>query len=105
MKLQRERLTMVRLYLSEERSRMEKLLDLLHEREKLRGVTVFRAISGYGESGELHTATRIDLSLNLPLVVEFFDAPEKIERVVGDLLEWLGPVHVVTWEVEQIAGS
>ena len=93
---------MVRIYLSEERAQLNQLLKLLHEKEKLRGVTVFRGISGFGDGGEIHTGGLLDLSLNLPIVVEFFDSPEKVERVLEDLITTVDPAHIVSWEAKQI---
>ncbi|MBT7308006.1 MAG: hypothetical protein HN842_07300, partial [Gammaproteobacteria bacterium] len=42
------------------------------------------------------------LSLNLPLVVEFFDQPEKIERVLDHLSEHVDLAHIVCWSAEQL---
>lgn len=41
--------TMVRIYLSEKNGQLDNLVKRLHDWEKVRGVTVFRGISGYGE--------------------------------------------------------
>lgn len=89
--------TMVRVYLTEGEAQLKGLLKRLRNWEKLRGVTVFRGISGYGDSGVIHGADIIDLSMNLPLVVEFFDEPEKIEVIVEHLNETIKPGHIVTW--------
>ena len=40
--------TMVRIYLTETAKLLKKLLAKLHDEEKVRGVTVFRGISGFG---------------------------------------------------------
>ncbi|MBT3197656.1 MAG: DUF190 domain-containing protein [Gammaproteobacteria bacterium] len=100
--MKRESVTMVRIYLSEEKAHLQRLLGQLHDREQVRGVTVFRGISGYGEHGEIHMGGLIDLSLNLPLVVEFFDQPEKIERVLDHLSEHVDLAHIVCWSAEQL---
>ena len=78
-------ITFVRIYLTEGEGRMESLLKRLHDEEKVQGVTVFRGISGFGSSGRLHSSSLLDMSLDLPLVIEFFDVPEK----VGQILEHL----------------
>ena len=93
--------TMVRIYLSEENAHLQSLLKQLRDEEQLRGVTVFRGIFGFGAGGEVHTGGLIDLSLNLPLVVEFFDTPEKVERVLEDLVKTVDPAHIVSWPAEQ----
>jgi len=89
--------TVVRLYLSEGRSHLERLLRRLREEELVRGVTVFRGIAGFGESGALHTSHRVDLSLDLPVVVEFFDRPERVEEVLDRLAGDIKPGHLVRW--------
>jgi len=89
--------TVVRVYLPDGDAQLKSLLTRLRNWEKLRGVTVFRGISGFGDSGVIHGADIIDLSMNLPLVVEFFDEPEKIEVIVEHLNEIIKPGHIVTW--------
>ncbi len=89
--------TMVRVYLTEGETQLKGLLKRLRNWEKLRGVTVFRGISGFGESGVIHSADIIDLAMDLPLVVEFFDEPEKIRQIVEHLNETIKPGHIVTW--------
>lgn len=89
--------TMVRIYLSEKESHLESLLQRLRDWEKLRGVTVFRGISGFGESGKLHTASFTDLSMDLPVVLEFFDEPGKIEKILEHLNNTIKPKHMVKW--------
>ncbi len=89
--------TMVRIYLSEQKSHLDNLMKRLHDWEKVRGVTVFRGISGFGESGQLHSAALVDLSLDLPLVVEFFDEPARVERILEHLNSEVKPRHVVKW--------
>jgi PII-like signaling protein len=89
--------TMVRIYLSEKNSQLENLLKRLHDWEKVRGVSVFRGITGYGENGEIHSASFTDLSLDLPVVVEFFDEPLKVENILEHLDSTIKPRHMVKW--------
>lgn len=89
--------TIVRVYLSEGHAHLDDLLKRLHDVDKVRGVTVFRGIAGWGDSGRLHTSRLVDLSLDLPVVVEFFDAPEKIDDVLDHLRKELKPDHVLSW--------
>ena len=89
--------TMVRIYLSEKNSQLENLLKRLHDWEKVRGVSVFRGITGYGENGEIHSASLTDLSLDLPVVVEFFDEPSKVENILEHLDSTIKPRHMVKW--------
>jgi len=88
---------MVRIYLTESGELQKQLLAKLHDEEKVRGVTVFRGISGFGRSGKVHSSTLLDLSLDLPLVIEFFDEPKKVDRILTHLKTLLPPGHVVSW--------
>lgn len=92
--------TMVRIYLTEGEKLMKTLLALLHDQEKVRGVTVFRGISGFGRSGVVHSSTLLDLSLDLPVVIEFFDSPDKVRRILNHLKDQLPAGHVVSWHAQ-----
>ena len=89
--------TMVRIYLTEAGGEMKRLLKYLHDESQVHGVTVFRGITGFGRSGRYHSSTLMDMSLDLPVVIEFFDEPERAAAVI----EWLGervePGHMVFW--------
>ena len=89
--------TMVRIYLTEAEGRLKPLLAMLHDEEKVRGVTVFRGISGFGRSGKVHSASLLDLSMDLPVVIEFFDEPQKVEAVLDRLDGRIDPGHIVSW--------
>lgn len=97
--------TMVRVYLTEKDHKLNELVKCLHDELGVRGVTVLRAIEGYGESGEWHGSSLLDVSLNLPLVLEFFDTPEKVERAMERIHDYVGPGHVVSWEANLNLGK
>ena len=94
--------TLVRVYMTEHDKALEPFLKHLHDVAKVKGVTVFRAIAGYGGSRRIHRAELVDLSLNLPLVIEFFDSPEKIDAALERMSEFVEPGHVVAWNVRAI---
>jgi PII-like signaling protein len=87
----------VRIYLTEGEGRMEGLLQRLHDQEKVQGVTVFRGISGFGKSGRMHSSSLLDMSLDLPLVVEFFDVPQKVDSILEHIRRDIEPGHIVSW--------
>lgn len=89
--------TFVRIYLTEAEGRLPGLLARLHDEEQVRGVTVFRGISGFGSSGKVHSSTLLDMSLDLPLVIEFFDEPGKVAAILGHISADIDPGHVVSW--------
>ena len=90
--------TFVRIYLTEGEGRMQGLLKRLHDEEKVQGVTVFRGISGFGSSGKLHSSSLLDMSLDLPLVLEFFDEPQRVETILAHIGTDFEPGHIVSWD-------
>ena len=94
--------TFVRVYLREgdqgKRKRLtDELFQLLHEQHGIHGVTVFRGIAGFGEHGEAHAADILHLAVDLPVVIEFFDAPELVEKAIASLAGRVPPNHIVFW--------
>jgi PII-like signaling protein len=89
--------TVVRIYLHEREPRLKDIMHLLHDELRVRGVTAFRGIAGFGSSGQWHAAGLIDLSLDLPVVVEFFDEPEQARSALERLTALCKPGHIVEW--------
>lgn len=89
--------TMVRVYLTEGQHQYQHVMSYLHDEAKVAGVTAFRGISGFGQSGEIHSSTLLDMSLDLPLIMEFFDSPDKVDRVLEHLNTFIKPGHIVSW--------
>lgn len=48
--------------------------------EGMAGVTVLRGIEGFGASSRMHTQRLLELSSDLPIVVELVDTQDKIDR-------------------------
>lgn len=92
-----QQIAVVRIYLLEGKDHLDEVLRILHDQEKVPGVTVIRGIEGYGESGEIHTSSLLTLSLELPLIVEFFDEPKRAEHVIRRLRERLELKHIISW--------
>ncbi len=59
----------------------EALVELLRQ-EGFAGATVIRAISGFGAHSVYHTQKLLDLSADLPLIVEVVDTQEKINAIM-----------------------
>ena len=94
--------TVVRIYIHEaERGRratlMEELMGVLHGQHRVKGATIFRGIAGFGASGEVHTADLLRLTAELPLVIEFFDMPEVVDRVLAQIEGMVPADHVISW--------
>ncbi len=88
-----DEVTMVRIYCTEGEHKLKKMLNYLHNEEHVAGVTAFRGVAGFGRSGKMHTASLLDL----PVVIEFFDHPEKMDSVIKHLKTLLEPGHLVYW--------
>ena len=75
---------------------------LLSARERgLAGGTVLKGIMSYGASSHIHLARLIELSQDLPIVIEIVDKAEKIDDflpVVNDLFEKWGKGGLITIE-------
>jgi len=46
------------------------------------GATVTRGVAGYGAHSTIHAASIVDLSSDLPLVLEWIDAEERVEQLL-----------------------
>ncbi len=75
---------------------------LLAAKEKgLAGGTVLKGIMSYGPSSRIHVARLIELSEDLPIVIEIVDSDEKIDSflpVVNGLFEKCGRGGLITVE-------
>ena len=89
--------TVARVYTMEGHDQLNQALDILHDEQKIVGVTLIRGIAGYGDDREVHTSSLLSLSLELPLVIEFYDEPEKVKIAIKALQSRLDLKHIVTW--------
>jgi uncharacterized protein len=64
------------------------LLERLRH-EGFAGATAFRGSAGFGANSVIHTTHILDLSSDLPIVVEVVDTEEHIERLLPILDEML----------------
>jgi len=96
--------TMVRVYLSESDRELKPLLKCLHDELGVCGVTVTRGVAGFGASGVVHSAGLVDLSTDLPLVLEFFDRPDRARAAIERIKDFVEAGHVVSWSVNVEAG-
>ena len=67
----------------------EALVELLRK-EGLAGATVLRGVSGFGAHSVYHTQKLLDLSADLPLIIEVVDSQEKIDAVMPRIDEMMG---------------
>ena len=95
--MQTQQVTMVRIYCTEGQGHLKEILARLHDEYRVRGVTAFRGIAGFGSSGTVHGASLLDVSLDLPLVIEFFDEPARVAEILEEIASLYKPGHVVSW--------
>jgi PII-like signaling protein len=67
----------------------------------LAGATVLRGPMGFGQSAQIHTANILDLSANLPMVIEIVDAEDKL-RAFAEGLSGLKDIGLVTLEKVEV---
>lgn len=83
------------------------IVELFRE-SGLAGATVTRGIAGFGASSRLHTTRLLQLSQDLPMVIEVVDTEERIAGVLPHLDEMVAEgmvtlerVHVITYRGRQ----
>lgn len=96
----RPQAVLVRMYVTESRARLERVLDLLRSSHKIRGITVFRGIAGFGTTPL--ALDQVSQPADPPVVLEFFDSKDAVEDTVRYLRTLVAPNHVVMWPVDII---
>lgn len=75
------------------------------KKEGIAGATVLRGILSFGASSRIHTAKLLDLSHDLPIIVEIVDRAEKIEQfleVANKLIEAANCGALITIEKAEV---
>ena len=78
--------------------RYQAMLEYLR-REGAAGATVERGLAGFGVNSKIHTAAVLRLSLDLPMVLTWIDAPGRVERLLPGLTKLAGSGIVTVEEV------
>ncbi len=87
--LVQEEAYMIKIYIREE-DRVEgkplykKILEIVKEKN-LSGVTIFKAIMGYGPSKKVRAMSFIDLGANLPILIELIETKENAEKFLSEI--------------------
>jgi PII-like signaling protein len=84
----------VSIYLSEGSTRhgvptYSSILDFLFYRG-VSGATVLKGIAGFGADRHMHSASIVEISDHMPLVVEFIESREKVDELLGKLEDLAG---------------
>jgi CBS domain-containing protein len=80
------------------------LLEFLRA-EGAAGATVVRGVAGFGATSRLHTATLLRLSEDLPMVLDWVDTPERVERLLPHLREMVTEGLITVEDVQVAAYS
>ena len=67
----------------------QEIVELLR-RKQYAGATVLRAIMGFGASSHVRTDRFVELSIDLPIIVECIETQDKIEAILPELDEMIG---------------
>lgn len=78
----------------------EAVLNLL-QREGAAGATVVRGLAGFGAHSRIHTARLADLTPDLPVLVEWLDGPDRVERLLPRVCD-LVQTGMITMEDVQV---
>lgn len=89
-------ITAARIYPLEGDDRIEKALNSWRDEVNILGATVFRGIEGRGSSRDIHISSLVDLSLALPLTLEFYDEPDTVIKAIETLQAKLHFDHIVS---------
>jgi len=79
--------------------RYQAILEYLRK-EGAAGATVVRGLGGFGANSKIHTAAILRLSLDLPVVLTWIDAPGRVQRLLPGLIELAGSGVVTVTDVE-----
>lgn len=69
----------------------------------LAGATVFKGVLGFGAHSVVHAARIVDLSSDLPIVIELVDSEEKVAAFLPTLDAMIGEGLVTIEKVDVIA--
>ena len=78
------------------------LLEYLR-REGAAGATIERGVAGFGVNSRIHTSAILRLSIDLPMILTWIDAPGRVERLLPGLVELAGSGIVTVEEVLVVA--
>ena len=96
----------LRIYIGEadswEGKSLYKALVLKAKELDLAGATVFQGCMGYGANSRIHTASIVDLSSDLPVLVEIIDSEEYINKLLPFLDEMVQEGLVTIDDLEVI---
>jgi len=85
-----------RVYLSEESPVLNELFDFLHE-QQIKGATIYRGVKGFSANGKTRETRLLDFHMDLPMVLEFFDEPARVDEILNNFRHKIAAGHVLQW--------
>ncbi len=80
------------------------LLEFLRQ-EGASGATVIRGAAGYGAHSKIHRVSIVDLSMDLPLILEWVDSEERVTQLLPAIEQMLqggmittDPVNIIRYQ-------
>jgi PII-like signaling protein len=99
-------MTLLKIYLNNtDKFKGETLWHLILERVRganLQGATVYKAVAGVGKHKELHTFDLLNLSIDIPIIIELIDKSSKIDSFLEENKKYLQDTFVVKSAVEVV---
>jgi CBS domain-containing protein len=77
----------------------ETILNYLRQ-EGAAGATMVRGLAGFGAHSKLHTARLADLAPDLPVLIEWIDGPERVERLLPRVCELVSTGTITLEDVD-----
>ncbi|MCU7835388.1 MAG: DUF190 domain-containing protein [gamma proteobacterium symbiont of Taylorina sp.] len=97
--IKKQQVTLVRVYTDDSKGHVSDILEHLQQRGDVIGTTIFRGIAGFGGHGHIHQTQLLDLSSNLPIVIEFYHKSEKSKELMSFIHQQIENAHIISWEV------
>ncbi|HPC38096.1 MAG TPA: DUF190 domain-containing protein [Exilispira sp.] len=101
-----EKSMLLRIFIGEaDRYKGKQLYEAITQRARelhIAGVTVIRGILGYGADSRMHKAKLLDLSEDLPIIIEIVDSQENIDKILPFLDETVTEGLITLEEVKVI---
>lgn len=101
--------TVLRIYIGEsdryENKPLYRYLVELFRKNGFSGTTVFRGITGFGETSRISSTAILRLSTDLPVIIEVVETAEKIDAVLPELERIISGGLMTRHEVEILACS
>lgn len=100
----RGRAKRVRIYVNEGHQYEQQPLPLailrFLRKERAAGATVLRGFEGFGAAGEIHTLRLLELGQPLPMIIDWVDTPEQVDRLLPRVKDMLKSGFITVEDTE-----